>query len=222
MPEVGRSPFPGVQHVVRETRGVSEFDRWDRHTTDLLEDAYLAAGAGPRGAGSTDDSDGDWRAKRQHLAIPMDASGSWLDVGCANGHLLVTLPTWAGERGVLIEPNGLELMPRVADLARSLHPGLADQIWTGSVMTWKPPKRFRYVTTPDDVVPPGRLGALIERLEDEFVEPTGRLILSSYTNRGDQPRSLFDELEHCGHPPSGVIHIDRPNRNPLLTAWIDV
>ena len=45
-----------------------------------------------------------------------------------------------------IEPYGLELLPVLAELARSLHPELADGIWTGSVMTWKPPRRFTYVT----------------------------------------------------------------------------
>jgi hypothetical protein len=200
---------------------VSEFDRWDQRTTGLLENAYLDAGAGPRGSGSSSESEGDWRAKRQHLAVAMDANGSWLDVGCANGHLLVTLPAWAGERGVVIDANGLELMPRVADLARRLCPQLADRIWTGSVMTWSPPCRFRYVTTPDDVVPRDALGALVDRLRAVFVEPGGRIIVSSYTNRGDQPRPLFRDLADCGHPPSGIIQIERPNRAPLLTAWID-
>src|SRR4051794_17105561 len=95
---------------------VSSFDRWDQRTAELLEEAYLAGGAGPRGSGSNDGSEADWRAKRQHLAIPMDTSGTWLDVGCANGHLLATLPAWASERGAVIEPHGLELIPRVADL----------------------------------------------------------------------------------------------------------
>ena len=204
-----------------ETRYVSEFQAWDQRTTDLLGKAYVAAGAGPRGSGSGDASEGDWRAKRQHLAVPMDASGSWLDIGCANGHLLVTLPVWASERGVDIEAHGLELIPEVADLARSLHPQLADQIWTGSVMSWTPPRPFRYVTVPDDVVPPDRLGGLVARVLAEFVEPGGRVIVSSYTNRDDAPRPLFADLGKCGYPPSGTIHIDRPNRAPLLTAWID-
>jgi hypothetical protein len=209
---------------MRETRAVTEFDEfdgWDERTTELLRDAYLAGGAGPRGSGAGDGSEGEWRAKRQHLAVPMDASGSWLDIGCANGHLLATLPVWAGERGVVIEAHGLELIPDLADLARSLHPELADRIWTGSVVTWVPPRRFRYVTALDDAVPPDRLGVLVERLLAEFVEPGGRVIVSSYTNRGDAPRPLFSALTDCGFPPAGTIHIDRPNREPLLTAWID-
>jgi hypothetical protein len=200
---------------------VSDWAEWDRRTSALLEDAYMAAGVGPGGSGSTDVSEGAWRAKRQHLAVPMDRDGTWLDVGCANGHLLVTLPVWAAERGVAIEPHGVELMPRVAELARSLHRELAARIWTGSVMSWVPPSRFRYVTVPDDVVPPDRLGDLVDRLLREFVTAGGRLIVSSYTDSGEAPRPLFDDLAACGHPPDGIIRIDRPGRAPLLTAWLD-
>lgn len=201
---------------------VSDFDAWDRRTADQLEEAYLSAGNGPGGSGSNDPSAGRWRAKRQHLTVPMDADGDWLDVGCANGHLLRTLPAWAGERGVTIEPHGLELLPRLADLARTLNPTLADRIWTGSVMTWMPPRRFRYVTALDDHVPPDRLADLVDRLVDGFVAPGGRLILSSYTDTGAAPRPLVDDLVAAGHRPDGSIHIDRPGRPPLQTVWFEM
>jgi hypothetical protein len=151
----------------------------------------------------------------------MDRDGTWLDVGCANGHLLVTLPVWAAERGVKIEPHGLEVLPRVAAMARALHPELASRIWTGSVMSWAPPTAFRYVTVLDDVVPPDRLGDVVDRLLADVVAPSGRLIVSSYTNADQTPRPLFEDLAAAGHPPDGVIHIDRPGRGPLLTAWLD-
>ena len=200
---------------------MGHFAAWDRRTAALLEEAYVAAGAGPGGSGSRDVSEGAWRAKRQHLAVPMDRDGTWLDVGCANGHLLVTLPAWAAERGVTIVPHGLELMPRVADLARATHPELAARIWTGSAMSWTPPERFRYVTVLDDAVPPDRLGDLVARLRREFVALGGRLVVSSYTNAGHRPRPLFGDLAAAGYPPDGTIHIDRPGRSPLRTAWLD-
>ncbi len=200
---------------------MSDLDAWDARTRDLLEEAYVRAGDGPRGSGSAHASVGDWRAKRQHLAIPMDRDGSWLDVGCANGFLLATLPSWCAERGVTIHPHGLELLPRVGDLARALHPDLAECIWTGSVMTWSPPRRFTYVTALADQVPPNRLGDLVGRLLDRFVEPDGRLIMSAYTDPGEVPRDLFADLTACGHAPNGRIRIDRPRRHPLITAWLD-
>jgi len=200
---------------------VQDLEEWDRRTAELLEDAYVAAGAGPGGSGSGDRSEGGWRAKRQHLAVPMDSDGTWLDVGCANGHLMATLPAWAAERGVTVEPHGLELLPRVADLARATLPDLAGRIWTGSIMDFEPPNRFRYVTVLDDAVPPPRLGDLVDRALVALVEPGGRLIVSSYTNRGQAPRPLFDDLTAAGHAPDGTIRIDRPAAAPLLTAWID-
>lgn len=200
---------------------VADLDAWDARTAALLEPPYLSAGRGPGGSGASDTSEGAWRAKRQHLCTPMDADGSWLDVGCANGHLLVTLPVWAAERGVRIEPHGLELLRPVAALARRLQPQLADRIWVGSVMRWAPPQRFRYVTTPDDVVPPDRLGDLVRHLRAVAVAEGGRLIISTYTNRGASPRALFDDLHTAGFDPDGRIHIDRPGASPLLTAWLD-
>jgi hypothetical protein len=201
--------------------GVSDLDAWEARTRDLLEQAYVQAGDGPRGSGSGHECVGDWRAKRQHLAIPMDRDGSWLDVGCANGFLIATLPLWCAERGVTIDPYGLELLPKVADLARRLRPVLAERIWTGSVMRWSPPRRFTYVTALEDQVPPNRLGDLVDRLLDRFVEPGGRLIISAYTDPGDVPRDLFGDLTACGHAPTGRIHIERPRRRPLITAWLD-
>lgn len=199
-----------------------ELQAWERRTAALIENAYLAAGPGPGGSGNSEDGAGAWRAKRQHLAIPMDHDGDWLDVGCANGHLLATLPAWAAERGIEIRPHGLELLPRVAELARSLQPDLAERIWTGSVMDWSPPRRFHYVTALDDAVPPGRLADLVDRLVSEVVAPGGRLIISSYTERASDPRPLFDHLAAAGHPADGTIHIDRPGAHPLITAWIDI
>jgi len=197
------------------------YDEWDQRTADLLEAAYVAAGAGPGGSGSGDLTEGGWRAKRQHLAVPFDRDGDWLDVGCANGHLMATLPGWVAERGPEIEPFGLELLPTVAELARTTFPHLADRIWAGSAMSWTPPRRFDFVTVLEDCVPPVELKAMVKRMFDEFVSPGGRLIVSSYANRDVAPRPLFDELAAHGFAPDGRIHIDRPGRFSLVTAWID-
>ena len=84
-----------------------------------------------------------------------------------------------------------------------------------------PPRRFEFVTVLDDCVPSDRRGDLFDRLLTQFVAPAGRLIISSYANREDPPRALFDELTEVGHPPAGRISIDRPGRFPLVTAWLD-
>jgi hypothetical protein len=131
-----------------------------------------------RGAGCGRDVKG-WEHVRRPLAEAFDRSGTWLDVGCANGYLLETLPAWLIERGITVEPFGLELIPTVADLARSRLPRLAERIYTGDVTEWEPPRRWMFVTVLTDAVPPSGLRSLVRRLLDRFVEPGGRLIVSS-------------------------------------------
>jgi hypothetical protein len=89
------------------------------------------------------------------------------------------------------------------------------------VMRWSPPRRFTYVTALEDQVSPNRLGDLVGRLLDVFVERGGRLIISAYANHDEVPRDLFGDLDACGHEPSGRIFIERPQRGPLITAWLD-
>jgi hypothetical protein len=131
-----------------------------------------------RGAGCGRDVKGREHVRRP-LAEAFDRSGTWLDVGCANGYLLETLPAWLIERGITVEPFGLELIPTVADLARSRLPRLAERIYTGDVTEWEPPRRWMFVTVLTDAVPPSGLRSLVRRLLDRFVEPGGRLIVSS-------------------------------------------
>ena len=88
-------------------------------------------------------------------------------------------------------------------------------------MRWDPTRRYRYVTALEDAVPPHLLSELIERLLSRFVEPGGRLILSSYANRDEAPRALFEDMAGAGFAPDGTIAIDRPGRQPLRTAWLD-
>jgi hypothetical protein len=67
--------------------------------------------------------------------------------------------------------------------------------WTGSVMTWTPPKRVRHVTVTSDVVPPDSLGDLVEILLMVYVEPARRLILGSYGGAAEQPQPTSDCLD---------------------------
>ena len=69
---------------------------WDRRTRELLEEAYVAAGDGPRGAGSRSASP---RLAPASASPSMDHDGTWLDVGCANGYLMASLLIWCAERG---------------------------------------------------------------------------------------------------------------------------
>jgi hypothetical protein len=195
---------------------------WNERTRRLLERPYLQARTGPAGSGCGHDEAG-WELLRRPVATAFHRSGTWLDVGCANGYLLETLPTWIAGRGFALEPFGLELIPSVADLARTRLPNLAERIYTGDVTQWEPPRRWTFITALTDAVPPGGLPGLVYRLLDRFAEPGGRVIISSYgSSRRREPadavaeRLTADRFEVAGFAQaieSGII--------VTQTAWID-
>jgi SAM-dependent methyltransferase len=95
--------------------------------------------------------------------------GSFLDVGCASGHLLECLVTWSPHR---IEPFGLELTPRLAELARRRLPQWADRIYVGNALMWEPTRWFDFVRTELVYVPADRRADYVHRFA-ERVRRTG-------------------------------------------------
>ena len=54
---------------------------------------------------------------------------------------------------------------------------MADHIFVGNVSDWQPPRRFTYVRTGLEYVPPGHESTLVARLLSAVVEDEGRLII---------------------------------------------
>jgi 2-polyprenyl-3-methyl-5-hydroxy-6-metoxy-1,4-benzoquinol methylase len=65
-----------------------------------------------------------WRLQRGHIVRATDREGTFLDVGCANGLLMESVVEWADHR---IEPYGLDIAPRLVELARERLPHWADR-----------------------------------------------------------------------------------------------
>ena len=49
-----------------------------------------------------------WQKERHLILDPVTKGGSFLDVGCANGFLLESLVKWAYEKGIKLEPYGVD------------------------------------------------------------------------------------------------------------------
>ena len=62
---------------------------------------------------------------------------------------------WCGERGIDVEPYGLDVAPGLVARARERLPQWADRIWLGDASTWVHPDgmRFDFVHTLLDAVP---------------------------------------------------------------------
>jgi SAM-dependent methyltransferase len=149
---------------------------WQRRVTDALAAAYLIEDD-PRWQSGFDGDADLWRQARELVLEAVDRDGSFLDVGCATGHLMECLAAWGAERGVQLTVFGLELSPDLARAARQRLPDWAERIVEGNVVDWNAPRRFTYVRTGLEYVSAYRRAPLIGRLLRDLVEPGGRLIV---------------------------------------------
>ena len=191
-------------------------DRLDRLARSYLssDDPHLQSGFGGGAA--------RWRDEREPILTPVTRDGELLDVGCANGLLLADLLAWGAERGVQLEPWGLDQSADLVALARARLPHFADHFFVGNAWSWSPPRRFRYVYSLADVVPRDYLRAFVERLAREFVAPGGVLILGSYgsVSRAIAPLELEAILSGFGHAVAGTT---AAGEGPTVRfAWVDV
>ena len=143
---------------------------------EIYEGAYLP-GENPRAQSGFGGDEARWEAGRRAIVEAIDRDGSFLDVGCANGLLLESVVSWSPHR---VEPFGLDLAPRLAELARRRLPRWANRIFVGHAFTWKPPRRFDFVRTELVYVPDGRREQYVRRLLAAVVEPGGSLIACGY------------------------------------------
>jgi|GEM_PF-2520142 len=188
--------------------------RWFADAERLLEPAYLRADTveGGSGFGGTPEQ---WRARRIGVLAGIEHDGTFLDLGCANGLLMESVHRWAGERGLAIEPYGVDLAPGLVALARRRLPRWADRIEVGNALTYAPGRRFDYVHVLLDAVPPHRRRELVDHARG-LVAPGGRLLVSHYLHEGSTDRPVATQLTELGRPPDGV---DATAQTAWLTGY---
>jgi SAM-dependent methyltransferase len=212
-----------IRLAARSYRSLSEQDYYaDSRRT--LEPAYLR-GVTPQQGSGFGGGPAEWRQARWHLTEPVTGDGTFLDVGCANGLLMESVAAWCAERGLAVEPYGVDISPALARLARRRLPQWADRIWAGNAADWRPPggQRFDYVHILLDCVPRARHAGLVRHHLAHTVRPgTGRLLVSDYaadpaTGHPAAPETLRALGFRCDGQTSGG---SRPGRVPIPTAWI--
>jgi 2-polyprenyl-3-methyl-5-hydroxy-6-metoxy-1,4-benzoquinol methylase len=197
---------------------------WYRQVAAVITPAYLA-GDNPRAQSGHSGDEAHWEQARSLIADAVDGDGTFLDVGCASGHLMECLPRWTRQRGHAVEPHGLDIAPELADLARRRLPHWADRIYTGNAIDWQPPHRFDFVRTGLEYVPRRRQRDLVGRLLCDMVAPGGRLIIGTTNEEKDEYRwepSLEETVAAWGFPIAG--RSERPHyRNERIVYrvfWI--
>jgi SAM-dependent methyltransferase len=163
-----------------------ELKRWFANVRDVLENAYISNPEPWAQSGMSGPLE-RWEALRKPIADCLDHSGSFLDIGCANGYLLECLLRWTAERGLEIDPYGLDISARLLDLASERMPQYADHFYLGNAFEWNPPRRFDFVRTELVYVPGPYERQYVERLLDLFVAPGGKLLVANYLEGDPNP-----------------------------------
>lgn len=161
---------------------------WHRRMAELVVPAYLA-GDNPRAQSGYSGGEVDWKLARSLVADAIHHAGTFLDVGCASGLLMESVYTWCRDRGLLVEPYGLDISPELAALARARLPHWAGRVFEGNAASWVPPFRFDLVRTGLEYVPRAKRPALITHLFTHVVSRGGRLLIGPYTEERDETRS---------------------------------
>ncbi|MFC7545503.1 class I SAM-dependent methyltransferase [Plantactinospora sp. GCM10030261] len=187
----------------------------------LLEPAYLRGDTVWAGSGFGSGPD-EWRARRSMIVDGVHRSGTFLDVGCANGLLMESVREWAAERGHTLEPYGVDLAPGLVELARSRLPHWADRIAVGNAIDWRPAhgRLFAFVHLLLDLVPARRRADLV-RHGLSLVEPDGRLLVSVYQPIGGSLPGVAELVRGLGFPVVGESHA-RTGDGTASTAWLTV
>lgn len=172
--------------------------------SSALENAYLQHDDPIRQSGFGGGAE-RWRAERSPILEAVVGDGDLLDIGCASGYLAECLVSWAAERGVRLTPHGIDIGPRLIAEARRRLPRYADNFQVANGWDWRPGRRFGYVYTLSDCVPPEMLAEYVERLLDRLVEPGGRLVVGSYGSRSRSmpPLPIGETLASYGHVVAG-------------------
>jgi trans-aconitate methyltransferase len=197
-------------------RGAIGEAEWQRRVTDALSRAYLSE-TDPRWGSGFDGDPALWREARELILQAVPRDGSFLDIGCANGHLMESLRLWATERGLRLELSGLELNPSLAAAARERLPEVSDRIFGGNAADWIPPHRFTYVRTGLEYVPAGREASLVARLLSEVVEHGGRLLIGPVSASSLQP--ALEAVRTAGVVESGVEQATDRNGKTRYVVW---
>ncbi|HEV2784187.1 MAG TPA: class I SAM-dependent methyltransferase [Actinophytocola sp.] len=209
-----------VRDGARAFRSQSDADYYATNVR-LLEPAYLRGTTVQAGSGFGGDA-ARWRARREMIVDGIDRAGTFLDVGCANGLLMESVRDWAAERGLAIEPYGVDLAPGLVELARRRLPHWADRIEVGNAIDYVPAggRRFTFVHVLLDCVPVRRRGDMLRHALDTLVAPGGRLLVSHYQSAGGGDRTAAEHVRDLGFEVAGSSHA-RGGDRAATTAWID-
>ena len=166
-----------------------------------LEERYLSATTPWQQSGFSG-PESRWIAIRKPVADCIDRSGTFCDVGCANGYLAECVARWTAERGLAVDVYGVDLSPGLVALAQQRLPALAQHFSVANARTHQPTRRFDFVRTELVYVPAADEAGYVAHLLTEYVARGGKLLVTNYME--DQP-DVSQRIVAGAHPTTNII-----------------
>lgn len=156
-----------------------ELHHWFTSLKDELETAYIR-NEEPWEQSGYYGSEELWTAARKPVADCVEDSGSFLDIGCANGYLLECILKWTSKRNLEIIPYGIDLAEKLIKMAKERLPEYAGNLYTGNGWDWENPVRFDYVRTELVYVPEHLQNKYLDRILKTYLTENGKLLVAEY------------------------------------------
>jgi SAM-dependent methyltransferase len=203
-------------------RGDIDAAEWHSRIGAIIGSAYLGA-SDPRAQSGYSGTAEDWENARRFIFAGVDRAGTFLDVGCASGHLMECAVAWLADSGIHAEPYGLEILPELAKLARRRLPRWADRIAVGNALEWMPEQRFDFVRTGLEYAPARLRPLLLQHLLEHVVAPGGRLIVGAFSEVAGSAPGLQTEVASWGFTVAGALEVphSRDARVVRRAFWLE-
>jgi 2-polyprenyl-3-methyl-5-hydroxy-6-metoxy-1,4-benzoquinol methylase len=213
--------FCEEQQAALDEGRITEAEWFEIHKRHFTA-AYLAAD-NPRAQSGHSGDAAVYRYTRGMILEAIDRSGTFIDVGCANGHLIEMVHRWLQGTEVELTLYGLDISEGLLDLARARLPHWRERFYLGNALYWTPPQRFDYVCIAFwDYVPCQRRRELLDHLWHDVVAPEGRLIFGPWTAEREK-RDVEAHLSEWGYRASGYVEKSHRRHEPLCKrmVWFD-
>jgi SAM-dependent methyltransferase len=199
---------------------ITEAQWFDIHK-EFFTKAYLSAD-NPRAQSGCGGDEDRWLYSRRMIIEAIHKSGTFLDVGCANGYLIDSLHKLLAGSGLNVEFYGLDISEGMAELARKRLPHWQDRIYVGNALYWIPPMKYDFVRTGLEYVPIGREKDFIGHLLDNYIAQDGRLIIGLYSEERDS-RELENQIRDWGYNTTGYCEKSKTDNEVVSykLLWID-
>lgn len=147
------------------------------------------------GFGGTEE---EWRFCREIITQAIDKSGTFLDLGCANGRLVFDLQKWMQEKGVNLDIFGVDFVPELIDKAQKRFPNATDHFQTADVTEYTPNRQYDYIRTELGYFPGDKVKENLQRYLT-MVKTGGKLIVTKYDDdTGEEFKKFASVMTELG------------------------